>query len=217
VCEKTGQAKGSSENVPWCEYLIFWADQNIAFDPIQNLNTVCLREVPPCFHLHAYWSRLWNSNSVSHNFTFGSNTFIVIFCVLLSWLFYSAVGFETLFGSVLYYTTLLLQWLVTLFLKNMIAFFILPNPSSRTITLRLTQSLNRNEYRQHVSLTTSPPSVSRVSRQCRILNNLQPCGPQWPVTGIASFLYFTFNRLIVNRIYRIFSNLIRTRFKVSEG
>jgi hypothetical protein len=46
-----------------------------------------------------------------------------------------------------------------------------------------------------VGLTTLLPSVSRSSRQCGILNILQPCSAIRPVTGIA-LLYF-YNQYIV--------------------
>jgi hypothetical protein len=61
---------------------------------------------------------------------------------------------------------------------------------------------NRNEYQKkrkcfwgvergrHLRLTNPPPSVSRLCRQCGILNISQPCRPPRPATGI-TLLFFS--------------------------
>jgi hypothetical protein len=76
---------------------------------------------------------------------------------------------------------------------EVIVFFNLRNPSSRSMALGSTQPLTemstrnlpRAKGRPARRLTTSMPPVSRLARECGSLDISQPCGPLQLVTGLA--------------------------------
>jgi hypothetical protein len=80
--------------------------------------------------------------------------------------------------------------------------FNLPNPSSRTMALgpthplteMTTRNLPEDKGRLALRLTTSPPSVSRLSKQCGSLDLSLLFGPPRPVRGIALPFTTSFQR-----------------------
>jgi hypothetical protein len=81
---------------------------------------------------------------------------------------------------------------------DVIGFFSLPNPSSRTVVIGSTQPLTEMSTRislrvkggRRISLTTWPPSVRRILRKCGGFDYSQPYGTSRSLAGVALLFHY---------------------------